>query len=52
MAIAVANQPIGVALLNMGGPATVEEIRPFLTRLFSDSAMLPLLVERPTWKTP
>lgn len=37
-----AREPIGVALLNMGGPASVGEIRPFLTRLFSDAVMLPL----------
>ncbi len=42
MQTAALNEPIGVALLNMGGPATVEEIRPFLTRLFSDAVMLPL----------
>jgi len=41
-AAAVQNGPVGVALLNMGGPATVGEIRPFLTRLFSDVQMLPL----------
>lgn len=33
---------IGVALLNMGGPATVGQIRPFLARLFSDPRMLPV----------
>jgi ferrochelatase len=33
---------IGVVLLNMGGPADTGEIRPFLTRLFSDAAMLPV----------
>jgi ferrochelatase len=42
MELAATQEPIGVALLNMGGPATVEEIRPFLTRLFSDAVMLPL----------
>lgn len=42
MQVAALDQPIGVALLNMGGPATVDEIRPFLTRLFSDAVMLPL----------
>ena len=42
MDTAAMNEPIGVALLNMGGPATVAEIRPFLTRLFSDAVMLPL----------
>ncbi len=42
MELAATQKPIGVALLNMGGPATVEEIRPFLTRLFSDAVMLPL----------
>jgi len=37
-----ANDPVGVLLLNMGGPAAPGEIRPFLTRLFSDPRMLPV----------
>lgn len=36
-----ANGPVGVLLLNMGGPVDLDGIRPFLTRLFSDPRMLP-----------
>jgi len=42
MAEATTSGKLGVVLLNMGGPASIGEIRPFLTRLFSDAAMLPL----------
>ncbi len=34
----------GVALLQMGGPASTEEIRPFLENLFSDPAILSIPV--------
>lgn len=34
--------PIGVALLNMGGPASEAEIAPFLRELLGDRAMVPL----------
>ena len=34
--------PIGVALLNMGGPASEAEIAPFLRALLGDPAMVPL----------
>ncbi len=41
--------PLGVALLNMGGPASAAEIEPFLFNLLSDPAMmkLPGFVQRP-----
>jgi ferrochelatase len=32
----------GVILLNMGGPETLAEVRPFLSRLFSDRDIIPL----------
>jgi len=32
----------GVLLLNMGGPDTLNSVRPFLFRLFSDSDLIPL----------
>ena len=47
----------GVVLLNMGGPATVGEVRPFLRELFNDPAILgvpwpirPMLAEYIVWK--
>lgn len=41
----------GILLLQMGGPATLAEIRPFLTRLFADPAIIP--IPGPAWlKTP
>jgi ferrochelatase len=33
---------VGVVLLNMGGPATLADIRPFLRNMFRDRAILPL----------
>lgn len=33
---------VGVVLLNMGGPDTLEEVRPFLFNLFSDREIIPL----------
>jgi len=36
---------LGVVLLNMGGPETLDEVRPFLFRLFRDPDILPL----PKW---
>ncbi len=32
--------PTGVLLLNMGGPATIPEVGPFLQRLFSDGEII------------
>lgn len=33
-------------MLNMGGPATLEEVEPFLTRLFTDKDIIPLPAQR------
>lgn len=33
-------------MLNMGGPATLEEVQPFLTRLFTDKDIIPLPMQR------
>ena len=38
-----ADKARALVLLNLGGPENLEEVRPFLRRLFSDRAMLPLL---------
>lgn len=35
-------KPIGVCLLNMGGPESLEEVQPFLFRLFSDRDLIRL----------
>ena len=32
----------GIVMFNMGGPATVPEVGPFLTRLFTDPEIIPL----------
>lgn len=32
----------GIVLLNLGGPATLDEVEPFLLRLFADREMIPL----------
>lgn len=34
--------PVGVVLFNMGGPETLAQVRPFLTRLFSDREIIRL----------
>ena len=36
----------GILMLNMGGPATLEEVEPFLTRLFTDKDIIPLPAQR------
>jgi len=36
----------GVLMLNMGGPASLEEVEPFLTRLFTDKDIITLPVQR------
>ncbi len=36
----IPDEEIMVVLLNMGGPKTIEEVRPFLTRLFLDELIL------------
>jgi len=33
---------IGVVLFNLGGPETLDDVRPFLTNLFSDPEVIPL----------
>jgi ferrochelatase len=38
----LAGREIGVVLLNMGGPATLADIRPFLRNMFRDPAILPM----------
>lgn len=35
----------GIFMLNMGGPATLEEVEPFLTRLFTDKDIIPLPIQ-------
>ncbi|RMF14073.1 MAG: ferrochelatase [Candidatus Dadabacteria bacterium] len=37
--------PLGVVLLNLGGPETLDDVRPFLFRLFRDPDIIPL----PKW---
>lgn len=34
--------PVGVLVLNMGGPGTLDDVRPFLDRLFADRAIIRL----------
>ena len=36
------NKPFAIILLNLGGPDTVEAVRPFLRNLFSDSTIIKL----------
>ncbi|MGL1930352.1 MAG: ferrochelatase [Desulfotalea sp.] len=36
------HKSIGIILLNMGGPTTLNEVRPFLFNLFSDREIIPL----------
>ena len=36
----------GVLMLNMGGPSTLDEVQPFLTRLFTDTDLMKLPVQR------
>jgi ferrochelatase len=43
-------EPIGVILLNLGGPERVEDVRPFLYNLFSDRLIIrlgPAFLQRP-----
>lgn len=37
-------------MLNMGGPSTIPEVKPFLTRLFSDRDLIPLPLQQ--WSAP
>ena len=32
----------GILMMNMGGPRTIPEVRPFLTNLFNDKDLIPL----------
>lgn len=44
------HNPIGVVLLNMGGPEKLEDVRPFLYNLFSDRQIIklgPTLLQKP-----
>lgn len=34
--------PTAVVMMNMGGPATLSDVKPFLTNLFSDKDLIPL----------
>lgn len=36
------NGPTAIMFMNMGGPATVPEVGPFLSRLFADADLIPL----------
>ena len=45
------DKPIGIVLLNMGGPDSLEAVEPFLYNLFSDRELIRLpmgaLLQRP-----
>jgi ferrochelatase len=44
------NKPVGVLLLNLGGPDSLEAVRPFLFNLFSDREIIrlgPLFMQKP-----
>lgn len=32
----------GILMMNLGGPATVAEVEPFLVRMFSDKSFIPI----------
>ncbi len=36
------NPPTAIVLLNLGGPSTLDEVEPFLVRLFTDEEIIPL----------
>ncbi|MFA6465972.1 MAG: ferrochelatase, partial [Desulfurivibrionaceae bacterium] len=36
------NEPVGVILLNLGGPETLADVEPFLVNLFSDREIIRL----------
>lgn len=38
----VGNEKIGVLLLNLGGPETLDDVQPFLFNLFADPVMIKL----------
>src|SRR5690606_4261192 len=37
--------PTGIVLMNLGGPKTLSEVRPFLNRLFADREIIQLPVQ-------
>lgn len=41
---------IAVVLMNMGGPADLNEVQPFLTNLFSDPDLIPMPAQK--WLAP
>eukprot|EP00475_Leptophrys_vorax_P043082 TRINITY_DN8181_c0_g1_i1.p1 TRINITY_DN8181_c0_g1~~TRINITY_DN8181_c0_g1_i1.p1 ORF type:complete len:385 (-),score=98.17 TRINITY_DN8181_c0_g1_i1:25-1179(-) len=42
------SSPTGILMLNMGGPATIPEVGPFLSRLFSDGEIIQLGIAQNT----
>ena len=42
-------QQIAILMLNMGGPAKLEEVGPFLNRLFTDTDIMKLPFQRFDW---
>lgn len=38
----------GILMMNMGGPATLDQVQPFLTRLFTDTDIMTLPMQRLT----
>lgn len=42
----VNKQPIAILMLNMGGPSKLEEVGPFLNRLFCDTDIMKLPFQR------
>lgn len=42
MSTAAARRPVGVLLFNLGGPDTLDDVEPFLVRLFSDRGIIEL----------
>jgi ferrochelatase len=45
--IRIRRSKTGIVMFNMGGPATVPEVGPFLTRLFTDPEIIPLPLQVP-----
>ena len=40
--IDTAREPIGIVLLNLGGPTTLDDVEPFLYNLFNDPEIITL----------
>ena len=36
----------GILMMNMGGPRTIPEVKPFLTNLFNDKDLIPLPINQ------